>query len=210
MALKLPAAFSRYSASGPRLAEDRRSEQGAWIFLCSLAVFFFSCMLLFAVYVVLRIGPDNTVEPFVLPQSFILTTINMIAVSVLLHLATQAARQQRLVDLARYIVLAFVLSLVFFVVQSFGLVSMIGRMLQPSTTMRSLYGFSFFLVIVHALHVVGGVAGLTFLMFGLSRKAYDHERHFPVKFCAMYWHFLDAVWIGMLLAFALAAAMSNR
>ena len=75
--------------------------------------------------------------------------------------------------------------------------------------MKNLYGLTFCLVIVHALHVIGGVAGLTFLLFGLARQAYDHERYFPVKFCAMYWHFLDAVWLTMLAAFALAAAVTN-
>ena len=64
---------------------------------------------------------------------------------------------------------------------------MIGQMLQPADTMQNLYGFTFFLVIVHALHV-GGVAGLALLLLGIRRQAYDHERHFPVRFCALYWH----------------------
>ncbi len=64
-------------------------------------------------------------------------------------------------------------------------------------------------MIIHALHVVGGVAALVFIFFGIARGAYDHERHFPVRFCAMYWHFLDVVWIIMLLSFALAAYASK-
>lgn len=206
----LPAAFSSRLPPKIGLADDRRREQGAWIFLVSLSVFFFSCMFLYAIYVMLRIAPmAGEIEPFFLPRSFILTTINLIAISILLHMGVAAARSQRLVDLQRYIAIAFVLSLLFFVTQGTGLASMIGQMLQPATTMRSLYGLTFVLVIVHALHVVGGVAGLTLLLFGLSRNAYDHERYFPVKFCALYWHFLDAVWITMLAAFALAAAVSN-
>ena len=75
--------------------------------------------------------------------------------------------------------------------------------------MQNLYGFTLFLVIVHALHVIGGVAGLVFLLFGISRGAYDHERHFPVRFCALYWHFLDIVWIIMLAGFGLTAYVSK-
>ncbi len=193
------------------VAADRRSEQGAWLFLVSLAVFFFSCMILYAIYVVLRLDPaSGEVSPFFIPRSFLLTTVNLIAISIVLHLAVGAAREQRIVDLRRYVILAAILALAFFVIQGFGLAEMVGDMFQPATTMRNLYGLTFCLVIVHALHVVGGVAGLVFLLFGLSRGAYDHERYFPVKFCAMYWHFLDVVWLLMLAAFALAAAISNQ
>lgn len=207
---RLPAAFRGTPVARPTVAEDRRKEQGAWIFLLSLTVFFFSCMLLYAIYVVLRVGPEaGTVAPFYIPRSFVLTTITMVAISILLHLAVASARDQRIVDLRRNVVIASILAVVFFVVQGFGLSEMIDDMFKPSTTMRNLYGLTFCLVIVHALHVVGGMAGLTFLLFGLSRNAYDHERYFPVRFCALYWHFLDVVWICMLAAFALAAAISN-
>lgn len=193
------------------LAQDRRSEQGAWLFLVSLAVFFFSCMLLYAIYVMLRIAPQKeALQPFFLPRSFLLTTVNLLAISVLLHMAVGAARRERRTDMARYIILAFVLAIAFFIVQGFGLSWMVREMFQPDATMRSLYGLTFFLVIVHALHVIGGVAGLTFLLFGLSRSAYDHERNFPVRFTAIYWHFLDVVWIAMMGAFALAAYVTKQ
>ncbi|MEZ6135572.1 MAG: cytochrome c oxidase subunit 3 [Pirellulaceae bacterium] len=193
-----------------QLAEDRRSEQGAWLLLASLTVFFVSCIILYAVYVFLRLGPQaGELMPFYLPRSFVLTTVDLIAISVLLHLAVAAARRERRVDLARYIVLAFILSLVFFVLQGTSLIWMVQELMKPAATTKNLYGMTFFLVIVHALHVVGGVAGLTMLMFGLHREAYDHERYFPIRFCAMYWHFLDVVWILMLLSFGLAAVVSN-
>lgn len=207
--LRLPDAFRKSPVGHSTLAEDRRREQGAWIFLISLAVFFVSCMFLYAIYVLLRVGKAGDVTPFYIPRSFLLTTVNLIAISICLHLAVASARLQMLTDLRRNIIVASALAVVFFVLQSFGLAKMISDMLQPSGTMRNLYGLTFFLVIVHALHVVGGVAGLVFLLFGLSRNAYDHERYFPVKFCAMYWHFLDGVWIIMLLGFALAAVVSK-
>lgn len=191
-------------------AEDRRGVQGAWLFLGSLAVFFFSSILLYAIYVLLRIGPQTgEVQPFYLPRSFLLTTVNLIAISVLLHLAVAAIRMEKRVDFVRYIILSAVLAAVFFACQGTALTWMIEEMQKPGPAMKSLYGFTFFLVIVHALHVIGGVAGMAFVLFGISRKAYDHERHFPVRFCALYWHFLDAVWIAMMLSFGLAAYVSK-
>ncbi len=193
-----------------QVAEDRRLEQGAWLFLTSLTVFFISCTLLYAIYVMFRIAPlAGEVQPFYLPRLFILTTVNMLAISVLLHMAVEAVQRERRVDLARYIILAFILGIVFFLIQGSALALMVSEMLHPAALVNNLYGFTFFLVIVHALHVVGGVAGLTFILFGLSRGKYDHERYFPIRFCALYWHFLDAVWILMLTSFYIAAYVSK-
>lgn len=194
-----------------KLAEDRRNEQGAWLFIVSLAVFFFSCVLLYAFYVAVRVtGPGGLSQPFILPIGFITTTVVLIGISICLHMSVGAIRRERRADMKRYIIIACILALVFFGLQSTGMVSMIQRLMQTAQQERSLYGFTFMMVLVHALHVVGGAAGLVFLLFGISRDAYDHERYWPVKFCALYWHFLDVVWVLMLLCFAAAAIASKQ
>ena len=192
------------------IAEDKRSEQGVWLLLASLSMFFIGSTILYAVYVVLHTRDHSQpIQPLLLPRTFILTTITLIAISILLHMAVGAIRRERRTDLARYIVIAFVLSLAFFVIQGTALVTMLAQMLGPTATRINLYGLTYFFVLVHALHVVGGVAGLTFLLFGIRRDAYDHERHFPIRFCAMYWHFLDVVWVAMFASFVLAAYVSR-
>lgn len=194
-----------------KLPEDARAFQGVVLLLVSLGVFFFSSMLLYAIYVLLRIAPEvGQIIPFYLPRGFLLTTTILIAISVLLHMAVGAVKLERQVDFRRYVVLALALSLVFFATQGSGLFWMVNQLLQPHPTMVNLYGFTMFLVIVHALHVIGGVAGLVFLVFGIFRQAYDHERYFPVRFCAFYWHFLDVVWIVMMFCFGLAAYVSKQ
>jgi cytochrome c oxidase subunit 3 len=57
---------------------------------------------------------------------------------------------------------------------------------------------------LHALHVIGGMGFLGFVMVQAARQRYDHERHWTVDNCASYWHFLDAVWIIMLVTFFIA------
>lgn len=188
------------------IAEDERAEQGAILLLVSLGIFFFASLVLYAIYVVRRVGSEaGAIIPFHLPPSFILTTVALIAISVLLHLAVTAVRRERQSDFRLYILIAFCVSLLFFAIQGVGLYWMIQQLLGPFNTMTNLYGFTLFLVLVHALHVIGGVAGLTLIFFGIAKNRYDHERNFPVRFCALYWHFLDAVWIVMLACFALAA-----
>jgi cytochrome c oxidase subunit III len=193
-----------------KLPQDRRGEQGAWLFLASLSVFFFGSLILYAIYFALRTAPPGQTRPsFFIPKSFILTSIILIAISICLHMASGAMRRERRMEVWRCVIIASILCVVFFGTQSWGMYHMINELLTSSQQDLSLYGFTFFLVLVHALHVVGGGAGLTFLLFGLSRDAYDHESYFPIRFCALYWHFLDVVWFLMLACFALAAAMSN-
>lgn len=193
-----------------KLAQDRRSEQGAWLFLVSLTVFFLSCVLLYAIYIISRVAStESVVTPFYVPRSFVLTTVILISISVCLHLSVGAVKRERRADLWRYVVIAGLLCIAFFIVQAGGMVWMIQELESSLTENRSLYGFTFVLVLIHALHVVGGAAGLTFIMFGLSRGAYDHERHWPIRFCALYWHFLDIVWVLMMISFAFAAIVSK-
>jgi cytochrome c oxidase subunit 3 len=60
------------------------------------------------------------------------------------------------------------------------------------------------LAFLHALHVIGGIGFLGFVIAQASQQRYDHERHWTVDNCASYWHFLDAVWIVMLATFFIA------
>jgi cytochrome c oxidase subunit III len=47
----------------------------------------------------------------------------------------------------------------------------------------------------HALHVLSGLIFLV-IIYNHGRKGmYSEERHFPVEAAAVYWHFVDVVWI---------------
>ena len=65
----------------------------------------------------------------------------------------------------------------------------------------SAYGIAFALVVVHALHVVGGMVPLSALAWKARANRLDSEHLFSVRACAAYWHFLEAVWIALLAAF---------
>jgi cytochrome c oxidase subunit 3 len=47
----------------------------------------------------------------------------------------------------------------------------------------------------HAFHVLTGVL-LLFIVYRNARKGlYNAERHWPVEAAAVYWHFVDVVWM---------------
>ena len=47
----------------------------------------------------------------------------------------------------------------------------------------------------HAFHVLSGVAFLIIVYRNGRKGLYTQERHWPVEACAVYWHFVDVVWI---------------
>ena len=191
-------------------AIEKREEQGAWIFLISLGVFFFSCVLLYGAYITLRTQEQASIQPFRIPAGFAITTLNLLAISAVTHAALFAIRKDDQKHFRKHLKIAFGLSVLFFVVQSFGMVEMMNDHLQPSSALRNLYGLTFVLVIIHALHVIGGVVALGILLRRDSLNAYSSHRNFPVKFCVMYWHFLDLVWLMMLACFAVAHFISKQ
>ena len=57
------------------------------------------------------------------------------------------------------------------------------------------------LAVLHGLHVAGGVIALGIVAARAAIGRYDHERYWAVDFSALYWHFLDVIWLCMLTAF---------
>jgi len=68
--------------------------------------------------------------------------------------------------------------------------------IQLSATAKTLYLFSFGVVTgLHAVHVLGGFVPLAVCAVRAFHEGYSSYDHAGVIYCAMYWHFLDAVWL---------------
>ncbi len=110
------------------LPEDRRQRQGAWLLIASLGIFFFSSLLLYFVYVAMRLRVDVD-EPmsFHLPRSFIASTMLLLGISYCLHLSAQAARFDRVSQLIGLTFASLVMGILFLLIQTEGYVSVGGR-----------------------------------------------------------------------------------
>ena len=57
-------------------------------------------------------------------------------------------------------------------------------------------GAAFFMMTgMHALHVLTGVIFLGIVLRNGGRNVYSAEKHWAVEAAAVYWHFVDVVWI---------------
>lgn len=163
-----------------------------WLFLAALGMLFASSM---AAYVIVRLRA--TAGPVELPALLWLSTVIMLASSVTIHAALTAVRRERQQTFQSMILATLVLAVLFVMVQMPAMVALLtahGAMRMQGV---HVYGLVFFLVLLHALHVIGGVAGLARIAAYARLGRFDHESHAPVRHIAMYWHFLDMVWLVM-------------
>ncbi|MGC4030861.1 MAG: cytochrome c oxidase subunit 3 [Tepidisphaeraceae bacterium] len=72
-----------------------------------------------------------------------------------------------------------------------------GDEMMPGRRSMPFYGLIMVLILIHALHVIGGMVSLGIIAWNGYHDRYDHENYAGVSHCVMYWHFLDGVWIVM-------------
>ncbi|TWU60856.1 Cytochrome c oxidase subunit 3 [Rubripirellula tenax] len=181
------------------LPNDRRYQFGGLLFLVSLTVFFVSSILLYAIYAYSRRGDVQSTAA--LPQSFLISTVCLIVISGLVHMATRSVRRDRRVATTTLLTISAMSGTIFMGVQFLAMSEMLAGPALRGGTGKGVAGMVAVLALLHALHVAGGVIALGIVAMRSWKGCYDHERHWPVDFSAQYWHFLDGVWLFMLAAF---------
>ncbi|TWU06043.1 cytochrome c oxidase subunit 3 [Stieleria varia] len=190
----------KFQATGPEnLPADRRLKQGGQLFLLSLIVFFLCSILFYAIYASARRGDPQNLT--LLPKGFLISTACLILISVLVHVATRTIRRERQRLTGWLLGTSAAAGILFTVMQCLTMLKMLLGPDMYTGTSRGLFGMVIVLAILHALHVLGGIIALGIVATGAFQERYDHERHWPVDFAAQYWHFLDVVWLCMLLTF---------
>jgi cytochrome c oxidase subunit 3 len=174
-----------------------------WIFLGTLGMLFAASV---AGYLVVRLRAPEWPPPGMprLPRGLWITTLVIAACSVTVSRAVASIRLGQTTRSARWLVATFWLGVLFLVTQSanwWGLV-----MANVTARTKNLYAFTFYMLTgLHAAHVIGGLILLGVVAARARRGRYGCGQHAGITYAAMYWHFLDAVWVllfGVLLVFA--------
>ncbi len=183
----------------PLRADLYKAKVVFWAFIASLSMFFLAGV---ASYIIIRkqafIPIQRTYEPLVVPIAFWVSTAFLLLTSFFLERSIWFVRREHPKPFLRNLFYAAVASLVFVVVQGNGLSDMFVHHFSSQDGSTKIYGLGFALASLHALHVLGGMVFLWFIIHRALGHKYDHERHWAVNHCAGYWHFLDVVWIVML------------
>ena len=165
---------------------------GMWIFLATLTVLFLAAIV---GYLVVRVKAVDWPPPGMprLPAGLWLATVLLLAGSVTIHRALRFIRAGERTAAARWVGVTLALGLSFLAVQSWNWWGLIRLHL---TAASNLYAFTFFMLTgLHAAHVVGGITLLAVVWRRARRGRYGSGHHPGITYAAMYWHFLDAIWL---------------
>jgi heme/copper-type cytochrome/quinol oxidase subunit 3 len=194
MAVKTVRVVDPFSGGTPR---HEAGVFGMWLFLATLAVLFLTTML---GYLVVRLNPDP-VEPFRpeaspgLPHLLLASTAALLASSATMHATVRGVRSGHRAEAARWAGLTLALAILFLAVQAWAWLDLWRQQLRID---ESLYAWTFYVLTgLHAAHVLGGLVPLWMVWRRIGTGRYSPRHPEGVVYCAMYWHFLDAVWLAL-------------
>lgn len=138
-------------------------------------------------------------KPVALPGIFWVSTAVIILSSVTIQLALRSFKQREMGNYRSLIAATLVLGTAFVVLQWIGF----NALWQQHITFKGAGAGQFLYVIfgLHALHVIGGVIALLVIFikaFIGNTKLYSSV---PVEVAATYWHFVDLLWIYLVVFF---------
>lgn len=136
-----------------------------------------------------------------MPKVFLVSTVVIILSSLMIQMSLRSFRQREMKNYRMLMGLTVLLGTSFVVLQWMGFKELWD---QQNITFKGVSGAGQFLYVIfglHALHVIGGVVTLM-ILFGKSffgkTKTYSS---IPVEVAATYWHFVDILWIYLLIFF---------
>lgn len=169
---------------------------GMWVAIGSIVMMFAA----FTSAYVVRQAQGNWLE-FRLPEWFFLSTVIILLSSLSIHLSFKEFLKGNTSNYRNLYVLTFILGLGFVVTQYLGWNAMNASGVE--LTGNPAGSFVYVISGVHVLHVLGGMAAL---LVGLLKAFLLPHRVTPkrvtrFKMMAHYWHFVDVLWIYLLLFF---------
>jgi cytochrome c oxidase subunit 3 len=193
------AASSWAEAPDHRGSDRRASLVGLLILLVSTGIVFLALVIAF---VARRLMGDDWIPTPKPPILFVNTGV-LIASSVALDLARRALKARQRINFNRWWTAATALGGVFLVGQSIAWSQLRAAGIYVATNPSS--SMFYVLTAVHALHLIGGMAALIWVDVQALRLRLGPAKRTAIDVCAIFWHFLDALWIMLMAIFYLWA-----
>ncbi len=164
-----------------------------WAFLGSDCMFFGSLIATYLVYKGKSISGPLPEDVFSIPVTSVSTFVLLMS-SMSMVMAYAALTRGNIKGFRIWIMSTAIMGMTFLAFQTFEFRDFVQEGLTPRT---NLFGTTFFtLTGFHGAHVTLGVVWLLSLFFySFKRGGVTAERNLDVDLAALYWHFVDVVWI---------------
>ncbi|MFW0738632.1 MULTISPECIES: cytochrome c oxidase subunit 3 [unclassified Flavobacterium] len=137
---------------------------------------------------------------FELPTAFYYSTAVIIACSVTFYLAKKAIQKDNRSATTALLLGTLALGILFVVLQFAGFGQIVesgyyftGEGSSITTT------FLYVVTVTHLLHLAGGLISLLIIIYNHFKQKYNSTQTLGIELGAMYWHFLDLLWLYLFL-----------
>jgi cytochrome c oxidase subunit 3 len=171
---------------------------GIWVVLASIAMSFAA----FTSALIVRQGSALDWRHLTLPRILYWNTLVLFASSIALEVARRRVRafmggrtdKEQVASPSRWLYISLALGMLFVAGQYVAWMQLRSQGLFLATNPNS--SFFYVLTAIHALHVLGGLGGLVRVILRLNQSIL---RKSTLDATAYYWHFMDALWVYLLL-----------
>lgn len=169
-----------------------------WFGMISICMIFAG---LTSAYVVSKSRPD-WLKDFVLPSAFVISTVAMLVSSFTFYLALKATKKDNRNGATAFLLITLALGIAFIVLQfkGFGQVIENGYFFTGSES-NVTTSFLYIAVLVHIAHLLGGIISLLVVIYNHYKQKYNSAQTLGIELSAMYWHFMDFIWVYLFLFF---------
>jgi cytochrome c oxidase subunit 3 len=169
-----------------------------WFAMVSMFMMFAG---LTSAYVVSTSRPD-WLNDFVLPKAFIISTVLIVVSSVTFHLAKVAIKKSDRSTTTMMLIATLVLGIGFVVTQFMGFSEVINAgyyLTGPGSPVT--VQFLYVVIMAHLLHLFAGLIVLLIVIYNHFKQKYNSSQTLGLELGAMFWHFLDILWVYLFLFF---------
>lgn len=185
-------------ASAVELEERKaiRQKVGKPLLIVGMVSIFMIFAALTSAYIVRQ--ADGNWLTFDMPMPFYVSTIFIVLSSITMMWSTRSAKNGNLQAMTKGVGLTFLLGLGFVISQFYTYAYMVESGLYfVGTNVSS--SFMYVITGLHLAHIISGLIALGVSYLNARRGKYTADDHLGLSLSAMYWHFLDVLWIYLLL-----------
>ena len=178
--------------SGGRVVPAHAYRTGMWMGLAAIVMLFAA----FTSAMVVRQGVSNDWVSTRLPGIIYLNTTLLLVSTLTLELSRRSLARQAAKEFVLWLYMTLGLGVAFVVGQLFVWRELAARGVYLATNPSS--SFFYVLTAAHGIHLLGGIAALSYLVFRTQGLLLDPGRRTGMDVTAIYWHFMDALWVYIL------------
>ncbi|RKR14117.1 cytochrome c oxidase subunit 3 [Maribacter vaceletii] len=143
---------------------------------------------------------EDWVTEINLPSSFYISTAILIVSSLTYILARRAIKKSQTKNGTILLFTTLALGIIFIVLQFNGFSEMVAQgyyFTGPTSSVKMSYVF--LIAMVHIVHVVAGIISLVVVLYNQIKGKYNSDNMLGVILGASFWHFLDLLWVYLVL-----------